>query len=137
MGRRVSLDFHFNSPIEKVWFALTDSATLAKWMIFTNDFKAEVGHRCQFRHEPYGEWDGIVEVEVLEVQALHRLAYTWVSAGENNTVTWTLLAGAGGTTEVHLEQAGISQDAALEGARYGWQAMLSQLEKVLRDEDSH
>jgi uncharacterized protein YndB with AHSA1/START domain len=38
MNLTISQDFNFKSPIEKVWHALTDSSTLAKW-IMDNDFK--------------------------------------------------------------------------------------------------
>lgn len=59
MTADVSLDFHYSSPIDQVWKALTDSEILAKW-IWNNDFKPEVGHKFQFRAEPNEWWDGIV-----------------------------------------------------------------------------
>lgn len=134
MGKSVSLDFEFKSAIHRVWFALTDSATLAKWTLFkSNDFKPVVGHRFQFQSEPYGEWDGVVHCEVLEVDAPHRLSYTWVSAGEHNTITWTLSEGGPGMTHLHLDQTGISRDEAAEGARYGWQGMAGKLEQLLAE----
>ena len=69
--------------------ALTDSDTLANW-IWDNDFKPVVGQKFQFRAEPSEWWDGIVDGEVLEVDEPNLLSYTWVSAGETTTVTWTL-----------------------------------------------
>ncbi|WP_067929603.1 SRPBCC family protein [Alicyclobacillus shizuokensis] len=132
--KSLSLDFRFKSPIEKVWFALTDSNTLSKWMMFReNDFKPVVGHKFQFRMEPTGGWNGIIEGEVLEVDEPHRLSYTWVSAGESNTVTWTLKQDEDGTTHVHLDQTDISSEQALSGATYGWQSMAKQLENVLAE----
>ena len=128
----VSLDFEFKSAIEKVWVALTDSKTLAKWMLFPqNDFKLVVGHKFQFRTEPNQWWDGIVQCEVLDVNEPHRLSYTWVSGGENTTVTWTLKRIDDGTTHVHLDQTGFKAEQAFSGALYGWQSMANQLEKVL------
>jgi uncharacterized protein YndB with AHSA1/START domain/DNA-binding transcriptional ArsR family regulator len=130
--KSISLDFHFKSPIEKVWFALTDSNTLSKWMFFKeNDFKPVVGHKFQFRTEPTEWWDGIVNCEVLEVDEPHRLSYTWVSGGESNKVTWTLKQNEDGTTHVHLDQTDISSEQALQGAKYGWTNMCGQLEKLL------
>jgi len=93
MKSDVSLDYQFTSSIEQVWNALTDSDTLAKW-IWDNDFKPVVGHKFQFRTEPNEWWDGIVDSEVLEVDEPHKLSYTWVSAGESTTVTWTLKKGS-------------------------------------------
>ena len=89
MSLTLSLDFQFTASIEKVWSALTDSSKLAKW-IMENDFKPDVGHRFQFRTQPTEWWNGIIEGEVLIVDAPHRLSYTWASGGEKHTVTWTL-----------------------------------------------
>ncbi|BFH14000.1 hypothetical protein J6TS7_17540 [Paenibacillus dendritiformis] len=55
-----------------------------------NDFKPVVGYRFQFRTQPNEWWDGIIEGEVLIVDAPNCLSYTWASAGEKHTVTWTL-----------------------------------------------
>lgn len=135
MKADVSLDFQYTSSIEKVWNALTDSDMLAKW-IWKNDFKPIVGHIFQFRAEPNEWWDGIVDCEVLEVDEPHRLSYTWKSAGETTTVTWTLKEDADGTTHLHFEQTGFSEETkarpgAIEGATYAWTEMSNQLEKVL------
>lgn len=53
MTKSVSLEVELKSPVERVWEALTDPATLSKWMMFeTNDFRPVVGHRFQFRMQP-------------------------------------------------------------------------------------
>jgi uncharacterized protein YndB with AHSA1/START domain/DNA-binding transcriptional ArsR family regulator len=132
MKQDVSLDFQFTSSIEKVWSALTDSTTLAKW-IMDNDFKPVVGHKFQFRTEPTQWWNGIVDCEVLELEEPHKLSYTWVSGSESTTVTWTLKK-ADGTTHLHLEQTGFKGETqAINGAIYGWGKMCDQLEKVLAE----
>jgi len=137
MSETVALDFELKSPIERVWHALTDSATLSKWMLFkSNDFKPVVGHTFQFR-EASG-WTGVVDGEVIEVDKPHRLSYTWVSGGESNlqhstVVTWTLTEAEGGVTRLHLEQSGFRSEAKQEigGAKYGWMSMLDQLQSLL------
>ncbi|RIK45662.1 MAG: ATPase [Chloroflexi bacterium] len=139
MSESVVLDVEVNSPIERVWHALTDSATLSKWMLFkTNDFLPVVGHTFQFRDAP--GWDGSVDCEVLEVDAPHRLAYRWATAGQGGVphttvVTWTLSATAQGITRLHLEQRGFRSDAKQElaGAKYGWRSMLEQLQQLLSE----
>jgi uncharacterized protein YndB with AHSA1/START domain len=135
MKSDVSLNFEFTSSIEQVWNALTDSDTLEKW-IWKNDFKPVVGHKFQFRAEPNEWWDGIVNCEVLEVDELNRLSYTWASAGENTTITWTLKKGSDGTIHLHFDQTGFSEETkahkgAIEGAKHAWTKMGNQLEKVL------
>jgi uncharacterized protein YndB with AHSA1/START domain len=137
MSETVVLDFELKSPIERVWHALTDSATLSKWMLFkSNDFEPVVGHAFQFREAP--GWTGVVDCEVIEVDKPHRLSYTWVSGGESNlqhstVVTWTLTEADGGVTRLHLEQSGFRSEAKQEigGAKYGWMSMLDQLQSLL------
>jgi uncharacterized protein YndB with AHSA1/START domain len=137
MSETVVLDFELQSPIERVWHALTDSATLSRWMLFkSNDFKPVVGHAFQFREAP--GWTGVVDCEVIEVDMPHRLSYTWVSGGESDlqhstVVTWTLTEAEGGVTRLHLEQSGFPSEARQEigGARYGWARMLDQLQGLL------
>ena len=137
MSETVVLDYELKSPIERVWHALTDSATLSKWMMFkTNDFQPVVGHAFQFRGAP--GWAGVVDCEVTEVDKPHRLSYSWVTGGESNpqhstVVTWTLTEAEGGVTRLHLEQSGFRSEAKQEigGARYGWTNMLDQLHTLL------
>lgn len=132
MKPEVKLDFQFDSPIEKVWLALTDSNMLAKW-VMDNDFKPVVGHHFQFRAKPSKVWDGIVESEVLAVEEPYRLSYTWVTAGVSTVVTWTLHS-SNGATRLHLEHTGFeSESLSYNGARLGWVKMADQLEVVLAE----
>ena len=139
MSETVVLDVDVKSPIERVWNALTDSATLSRWMLFkSNDFQPVVGHAFQFR-EADG-WDGVIDCEVIEVDEPRRLSYTWVSdqLGPSNlkqstVVTWTLTEAEGGVTRLRLEQSGFASEARQEigGAKYGWTSMLDRLQSVL------
>ncbi|WP_066291146.1 SRPBCC family protein [Bacillus sp. FJAT-29937] len=123
----VSLDFQFKSSINKVWNSLTDSDTLAKW-IMENDFKPIVGHKCQFRNP---QWNLIVDCEVLVVDEPYKLSYTWVGGPIDTIVTWTLKE-EDGTTHLHLEQTGFEkEDQAFNGAKYGWAGMVDELKKAL------
>jgi uncharacterized protein YndB with AHSA1/START domain len=123
----VSLDFQFTSSINKVWNALTDSETLAKWTM-ENNFKPIVGHKCQFRND---QWNLIVDSEVLIVDEPYKLSYTWVGGPINTIVTWTLIQ-EDGTTYLHLEQTGFEkEDQAFNGAKYGWAKMVDELKKVV------
>lgn len=137
MSESVVLDVELTSPIEKVWDALTDSATLSKWMLFkTNDFKPVVGHTFQFRDAP--GFPGAIDCEVITVEKPNQLSYSWETEGVDNerhatTVTWTLTAADGNVTKLHLEQSGFRSEAKQEigGAKYGWTSMLDELKSVL------
>ncbi len=124
------LDFQFKSPINKVWDALTNSDTLAQW-VMENNFKPIVGYKCQFRNV---EIDLIVDSEVLVVDKPYKLSYTWVGGPIDTIVTWTLKE-ENGTTYLHLEQTGFETEdvQAFNGAKYGWAFKIEELKKVLEE----
>ncbi|WP_096271541.1 SRPBCC family protein [Paucisalibacillus globulus] len=123
----ISLDFQFKSPIHKVWEALTNSDTLAQW-VMENNFKPIVGYKCQFRNN---DIDLIVNSEVLVVDEPHTLSYTWVGGPIDTVVTWTLKQ-VGDTTHLHLDHTGFNQeDYAFKGAKHGWADKIEVLKKVL------
>lgn len=143
MSETVSLDYELKSPIERVWHALTDSAMLSRWMFFdADDFRPVVGHHFQFRGKAATGWTGIVDCELLEADAPHRLSYTWVTEGQmgrhRTTVTWTLTESDDGVTQLHLEQSGFDSAAKQEigGAKYGWGRQLNQLKTLLTPQDN-
>jgi len=127
----------FAHPPEKLWRALTESPLLAQWMM-NNDFKPLVGHKFQFRAEPMPNWNGIVDCEVLVVDPLQRLSYHWgvgdPAGGLQWVVLWTLTPVEGGT-HLRMEQSGFhpNQQAAYQGANYGWQKFFGGLERMLSE----
>ena len=125
----LSLDFQFKSPINKVWDALTNSDTLAKW-VMENNFKPIVGYKCQFRNE---EINLIVDSEVLVVDKPNTLSYTWIGGPIHTIVTWTLTQ-EGEITNLHLEQSGFAEvNQAFNGAKYGWAYKAEELKKLLEE----
>lgn len=137
MSLTLTLDFEYKATIEKLWSALTDSSKLAKWVAniqtgeaMENDFQPVVGHRFEFRTQPTEWWDGVISGEVLVVDAPNRVSYTWESAGEKHTITWTLLELGDGKVNLHLEQTGLSSPQALNGAKHGWSKWCGNLEQV-------
>jgi Uncharacterized conserved protein len=138
MSMKLTLDFQYTTTIEKLWNALTDSSKLAKWVAniqtgvpMENDFKPVVGHRFQFRTEPSEWWDGIIEGEVLLVDAPNKVSYTWGTGDERHTITWTLQELGDGKVNLHLEQVGFSNAQAFGGAKYGWSKWCGNLEQVV------
>jgi uncharacterized protein YndB with AHSA1/START domain len=125
----------FPHPQEKLWRALTEGRLLAQWMM-NNDFEPVVGRKFQFRAEPMPNWNGVVDCEVLVVDPMQRLSYNWgVGGGESGlqwVVSWTLTPAEGGT-HVRMEQSGFGPDqmGAYQGAKYGWQKFIGNLERVI------
>ncbi len=91
-------------PLDEVWRVMTDPTYVAQWTTTgqggrPEGFAAAVGTRFRFVAKPTVGWRGIVDCEVLEVDAPHRLRYTWQGDenGEITTVTYRLQAAAAGT----------------------------------------
>jgi len=130
MGERV-----FPHPPEKLWRALTESPLLTQWMM-NNDFEPTVGQRFRFQTEPKPNWNGVVDCEVLVVEPMQRLSYSWGVGGNESglqwVVLWTLTPAEGGT-HLRMEQSGFTPDqkAAYQGANYGWQKFFGNLERVI------
>jgi uncharacterized protein YndB with AHSA1/START domain len=129
--RSVVIEKEFKHPPEKVWRALTESPLLAQWLM-TNDFEAVAGRKFQFRSEPVPNWNGVIDCEVLVVEHLKRLSYSWGAFGHDSVVLWTLTPVEGGT-HVRMEHSGFSADQqqAYRGASYGWQKFIGNLERVV------
>lgn len=76
MKRSIQLERSLEATPERVWRALADAATLGQWLM-PNDFVAELGHRFTFRMKPQRGWDGVTHCEVIELEPLRRLAYSY------------------------------------------------------------
>jgi uncharacterized protein YndB with AHSA1/START domain len=102
---------------EKIWRALTQPHLLQEWLM-KNDFKPAVGHSFQFRMDPQGGWNGIIDCKVLVVEPNKTLSYTWGSMGMDTAVTFTLTPAANGT-HLRVEQSGFHPDVpqAYNGAK--------------------
>ena len=135
--RAVVIEREFGHPPEKIWRALTQPHLIEAWLM-KNDFAPVVGHRFNLS----GDWGGVLDCEVLEVEPNQTLAYTWDFAHDDpafdlkSVVTFTLTpTGAG--THLRMEQEGFRPDQkqAFGGARAGWQQFLGKLEQVLAGTD--
>src|SRR5438105_14967002 len=87
--RTLVIERVFPHPPEKLWRALTESPLIAQWLL-NNDFEPAVGHKFQFRSQPMPSWDGLIDCEVLIVEPLRQLSYTWSAFGLHSVVLWTL-----------------------------------------------
>ncbi|MES2989632.1 MAG: SRPBCC domain-containing protein [Pseudomonadota bacterium] len=122
----VIVEREFAHPPEKIWRALTQPHLIADWLM-ENDFAPKVGHRFGLK----AEW-GSLTCEVLEVEPLETLAYTWNTHDLRSQVTWTL-APSGKGTLLRMEQTGFgpNQPNYYHGARAGWPRLFGNLEQVL------
>lgn len=134
--RSIVVEREMPHPPEKVWRALTQAPLIEDWLM-ANDFQAVVGHRFKLRAPPQPHWNGVVDCEVLVVEPLERLSYSWNASGEEaagglkTVVTWTLRATQDGVL-VRMEQSGFRphEEANYQGAQYGWRRNIEALEQV-------
>jgi uncharacterized protein YndB with AHSA1/START domain len=134
--RSVIVEREFPCPPEKLWRALTQAPLIEDWLM-ANDFQPVVGHKFQLRGQANPQWNGVSDCEVLTVEPMKRLAYSWNASGDEaatgikTVVTLTLTPTKTGT-HLCMEQAGFrgDQENNYRGAGYGWQHFLTALERV-------
>ena len=128
----ISFEFDLQHPPEKVWRALTDPALLAEWLLPVIDLKLEPGATFTFKTQPYPGWDGIVNCQILEIEAQRKISYTWSVPFLDTVVTFTLAPTTSGT-RLYIVQSGFKPDQRREsgGARYGWKMMGGSLVDLL------
>lgn len=133
--RTVTVEREFPHPPSRVWRALTQPHLIQEWLM-RNDFAPEVGRTFTLRAEPSGDWNGLIDCKVLEVEPERTLSYTWDS-GEGplrvaSVVTLTLTPIENGT-RLRMEQTGFGpeQEQNYQGAKYGWRNFLAKLEQVV------
>lgn len=129
--RTVVIERTFAHSPAKLWRALTEGPLVAQWLM-KNDFEPVVGRKFQFRSDPVPNWNGVIDCEVLVVDPLKQLSYSWSAFGLGTVVLFTLTPAESGT-QLRMEHSGFGadQDAAYKGATYGWQKFLGNLESVV------
>lgn len=132
-AQTVTIERDFAHPAERLWRALTQPHLIAEWLM-KNDFAPVVGHRFNLS----GEWGGVLDCEVLEVEPERSLSYRWDYVHEDpafdlrSVVSFELEPIAGGT-RLKMEQTGFrpEQKQASGGARYGWAQNFGKLDELL------
>jgi uncharacterized protein YndB with AHSA1/START domain len=135
--RSVVVERDFAHPPEKLWRALTQPHLIQEWLM-KNDFAPVIGHHFHLS----GEWGGVLDCEVLEIEPVETLSYSWNFANPDpafalqSVVTFTLVPTEAGT-RLRMEQVGFRPDQkqAFGGARIGWQKNFDQLEAALAQLD--
>ena len=126
----VVVEREFPFPLERLWRALTQPHLIEEWLM-KNDFEPTVDHKFNLR----GDW-GAVDCQVLKIQPMRTLSYSWGAHGLESVVTWTLTPTNTGT-HLRMEQSGFrpDQQQAYQGAKFGWQKFFGSLEQVLAQAD--
>jgi uncharacterized protein YndB with AHSA1/START domain len=129
----IAFEFDLPHAPAKVWRALTDPELLSEWLLPVAGFELGRGAQFTFNAPAKPGWDGTVRCELLEIEPLRKLRYTWVVGDFLDTiVTFTLTPSASGT-HLLLVQSGFRADQKQNfgGARYGWRMMGARLVDLL------
>jgi uncharacterized protein YndB with AHSA1/START domain len=133
--RSVVVEREFPFPPEKIWRALTQPHLIEEWLM-KNDFKPVLGHRFNLRRTPQPDFNVVVDCQVLEIEPIKTLSYTWAAFDLESVVTWTLTPTSVGT-RLRMEQSGFRPDQrqAYGGAKVGWRQFLANLGQMLAEMD--
>jgi len=132
MNDKIVKTHQFQSPIGKVWDAISLAEEISAWFIKA-DFKAETGYQYTFTHE-----QTVIKGEILKANPVYELVYTWVVSGTDveTVVSWKLEEKDEGTF-LTLEHSGISNypgETAVvmfNNFKGGWNSCVENLEKYL------
>jgi uncharacterized protein YndB with AHSA1/START domain len=142
-SRDITVEALLAHPPDTVWKALTTSEMIADWLM-PNDFAPVKGKRFTFKTKPIGNWDGIVECEVLEIETNRKLVYSWVGGSDANpgygskldsVVTWTLTPVEAGTRlrMVHSGFRSPDNDLAFGAMSPGWARIMERISRAISD----
>jgi uncharacterized protein YndB with AHSA1/START domain len=136
MKKNIRKELFCQSTPDEVWEALTDPAEISRWLMTTNNFRAEVGKKFVMQAKPMGKWDGKIYGEILIADKPHVLSYTWKGdqMKSNTVITWTLNAKNKGTLVVMEHQGfeGLSDYILGVFHSMGWGRFLRQLNEQLQ-----
>jgi uncharacterized protein YndB with AHSA1/START domain len=135
----VKLDLHHTEvlphPLPRVWAALTTADALREWLM-DSDFEPRVGKEFTFLCPPAPGIRGYVECEVLELEPMRRVVWSWhaTDGGDPTTVTIELEPVDGGT-RLTLRHRGDAAPDVRDRTDAGWTQKISELALYLARDD--
>ena len=76
-NQAIKIERLFDSPVQKVWAALTDNTQIKQWYFDFEEFKAEVGFEFKFYGGPDDGKQYLHVCKITEVIKERKLAYSW------------------------------------------------------------
>jgi uncharacterized protein YndB with AHSA1/START domain len=138
----IVVDEVFPHAPEILWKTLTSSDLIGRWLgMQPTGFEAVKGKRFTYQTSPAGEWDGVIQCQVLDVVPNERLVYAWKGGHEGNdgygsrldtVVTFTLAKVADGT-RVRLVHSGFvlpRNETAYTNMSGGWKKVVGRINSV-------
>lgn len=122
----------FNTPISKVWKAITDKNEMKIWYFDLAEFKAEIGFKFQFTGGPSPDKQYLHLCEITEAIPENKLTYSWCYDGYDGIsyVTFELFS-QDSKTLLRLTHKGIetfpakNPDFAIQNFSEGWNDIIN------------
>ena len=140
--QEIVVDEIFPHAPETIWKTLTSGDLMGRWLgMAPAGFQPVAGNRFTYRTTPAGEWDGMIQCEILEVVPNERLAYSWKGGHDGNagygspldTVVTFTLAKVDGGTRLRLVHSGFilpRNDSAYRTMSGGWTKVVPRIGAV-------
>ena len=147
-SQQIVVDEVFPHAPEVVWKTLTTPELMARWLKMPSEgFAPVVGKAFTYQTTPAGEWDGVIQCQILEAAANERLAYSWRGGHDANVgygarletvVTWTLSRVEAGT-RVRMVHSGFvlpRNATAFNGMGQGWVGVLERIDAIAAEQQA-
>jgi len=126
---QISIKRIYKHPIAKVWSAISEAEALSTWLMPVSNLRLEKGNRFQFKTEPRGNFDGIVNCSVVDYEEPHYLQLSWQATGmaQPTIVIYRLSDLGDGRTLLHLTHdgfRGFSGQVTRMILSFGWKSLL-------------
>ena len=128
MENEIKYEWIYDQSPGLVWEYLTQPELLALWLM-PNDFRLQLGHEFKLHTKPMPELglDGIFHCEILTIEPLKKLVYSWKAGPGNREFTmdticeWTLEP-MGQGTKLFLRHSGFKESNIdiFKGMTAGW-----------------
>jgi uncharacterized protein YndB with AHSA1/START domain len=145
--QKIVVDEVFPHTPDVVWTTLTTPDLMGRWLMTPTGFAPVAGNRFTYQTTPAGEWDGLIQCEVLEAVPNQRLVYRWCGGHDGNVgygsrletvVTWTLSSTEAGT-RLRLVHSGFvlpRNETAFTGMSEGWPKVVGKVGAIAGEQGS-
>lgn len=122
----------YDSPIQKVWEAITEKDQMKEWYFELEEFKAEQGFKFQFTGGDENV-QYLHECTIIVADPPNRLSYSWTYPEHNSgysVVTWELFEEGEQKTRLRLSHEGLdsfpkdNQNFSVDSFTEGWNSIL-------------
>ncbi|AXQ27788.1 SRPBCC domain-containing protein [Solimonas sp. K1W22B-7] len=145
--REIVVDEVFPHTPDVLWKTLTTAELMGRWLMVPRGFEPVPGKQFSYQTTPAGQWDGVIQCQVLEVVPNERLVYSWQGGHESNAeygsrletvVTFTLSRSDLGT-RLRLVHSGFrlpKNHSAFSKMSNGWPKVLQQIGAMSGEQDT-